>query len=566
MQESRDAHRRTVLVAGLAMLFAATGVFASSDYVDLVALFEEFRGFQEAVPERGVRQYTPAAVEEQYEDLQRFRKQLAAFEVDDWPIGQQVDYHLVRAEMNALEFHHQVLRPWARDPGFYSALAGDAGASMESGSFMWRLFDMEEPLSDEEQARIAAALGAMPEVYEEARTNLTEASGDLADLAIYNGRREVEFYGEMAEQLEEHYPELATAALGAGETLGKFIAWVEENKQGMTAPGGVGKDGYSWWMRNVQLFPWGWEESDAIIQREYDRIITFLKLEEHRNRDLPELEAAMSWFDYEASVHESLHTVVAFLRDSGLMTVPEWANPADYTGHATLEELDEALGPEGREPHEELLPENSSIDTKARQREMLPGETHEYIGHMWDEQRHERQTKSPIRAAGRRFNMGSHRLEGWAVALEELLMQAGVLDDRPRRGREMEYLMNASHMSLAIPDMKMAAQEISLAEARELCAEIMPRGWSRPDEGMVWFEMQSNIRNPGGFHSNVVTGKAYFMKLFRERAQELGDDFLIRDFIDEFLDSGIIPMSLVRWEMTGDHSDVTLVTEELPGR
>ena len=75
----------------------------------------------------------------------------------------------------------------------------------------------------------------------------------------------------------------------------------------------------------------------------------------------------------------------------------------------------------------------------------------------------------------------------------------------------MEYLMNASHMSLAIPDMKMHANEINLAEARRLCAEIMPRGWSQEDEGMVWFEMQSNLRNPGGFHSNVVTGKAYFM-------------------------------------------------------
>ncbi len=51
----------------------------------------------------------------------------------------------------------------------------------------------------------------------------------------------------------------------------------------------------------------------------------------------------------------------------------------------------------------------------------------------------------------------------------------------------------------------------------------MPRGWSREDEGMVWFEMQSNARNPRGFHSNVVTGKAYFMKLFRKRAQQLGD-------------------------------------------
>ena len=67
-------------------------------------------------------------------------------------------------------------------------------------------------------------------------------------------------------------------------------------------------------------------------------------------------------------------------------------------------------------------------------------------------------------------------------------------------------------------------------------------------------------------HSNVVTGKAYFMKLFRERAQELGDEFVLRDFIDEFLEVGIIPMSLIRWEMTGNSDDVTLVTEDLPSR
>ena len=127
----------------------------------------------------------------------------------------------------------------------------------------------------------------------------------------------------------------------------------------------------------------------------------------------------------------------------------------------------------------------------------------------------------------------------------------------------MEYLMNASHMSLAIPDMKMHANEIDLTEARHLCAEIMPRGWSHPDERMVWFEMQSNQRNPGGFHSNVVTGKAYFMKLFREQAQAQGDDFVIRDFVDEFLSSGTIPMSLIRWEMTGNSGDVMLETQPL---
>ena len=109
----------------------------------------------------------------------------------------------------------------------------------------------------------------------------------------------------------------------------------------------------------------------------------------------------------------------------------------------------------------------------------------------------------------------------------------------------------------------MHANEIDLTEARRLCAEIMPRGWSRPDERMVWFEMQSKLRNPGGFHSNVVTGKACFMKLFRERAQALGDDFAISDFIDAFLSSGTIPMSLIHWEMTGNSDDVVLETEPL---
>ncbi len=48
------------------------------------------------------------------------------------------------------------------------------------------------------------------------------------------------------------------------------------------------------------------------------------------------------------------------------------------------------------------------------------------------------------------------------------------------------------------------------------------------------------------------------MKLFREQAQALGDNFVIKDFIDQFLSSGLIPMSLIRWEMTGNSDDIVL--------
>ena len=575
MHKLRAKVARTLMVGSCLLL--SPGYAVGQSYDDLVNLFFEFREFQQATFTEGVPDYTEAAMQDQYRGLEEFQSNLAGIDTAEWPMWQQVDYHLVRAEMNALEFHHKEHRPWSRDPGFYSMFEGDAGTSINAPDFFGPIYDLfgfsddgPEPsdeedddslsLSDEQQAALRNTLEGIPAIYAQARENLTEPAADFAEFAIRNFVEERELYEEAAELLAVDYPELADLAVRAAESVEDYRQWLESNQGDMAPNAGLGKDNYDWWMRNVQLSPWGWEETNQIIEREYDRIISFLKLEENRNKHLPPLEVAMSeraWFE---SMREALHHVVDFMRDEELMTVEDWVDPADYYARGprgSSEELDDSMS-------ERLLPENSSIDTKVRQREILPGEAHEYVGHMLDYQRQERLTQSPIRSAGRRFNMGSMRLEGWAVALEELLMQAGVLDARPRNGREMEYLMNASHMSLGIPDLKMHANEIDLTEARHLCAQIMPRGWTRPDERMVWFEMQSNLRNPGGFHSsNVVAGKAYFMKLFREQAQALGDDFVIRDFVDAFLSSGTIPMSLIRWEMTGNSDDVMLETQPL---
>ena len=531
---------------------------SKNDYKDLLEVFIELRKLQDPVLNNGVPDYTPKAMANQKKSLEILLTNMQMIDTTGWSIHDRVDFHLVLAEMKALEFHHRIYRPWARAPGFYSFRSGDAGASMNVESFIRPLFDSEASLTNDQKNKTIKFLKIVPEIFQQARVNLIDGCSDFADLAIRNGEGEARMFENFAGKFNNIHPDLASDLKLVASEIRLFGKWLYENKHTMTSPAGVGKENYSWWMKNVQLSPWGWEESSEIIQREYDRIITFLKLEEHRNRDLPALKVSMTRKEYEKSIHNALHHVVDFLDDGKLMTIDAWVNPADYTGFENLSELEEHFS-NSKNSNEEFSPENTSIDTKVRQREIVPGESHEYIGHMLDYQRQERLNLSPIRKAERRFNMGSMRLEGWAVALEELLMQVGVLDDRPRKGREMEYLMNASHMSLAIPDMKLHANEINLAESRKLCAEIMPRGWSREDEDMVWFEMQSNIRNPGGFHSNVVTGKAYFMKLFRERAVQLGDDFVIKDFIDEFLSFGIIPMPLIRWEMTGNDDEIKML-------
>ena len=46
-------------------------------------------------------------------------------------------------------------------------------------------------------------------------------------------------------------------------------------------------------------------------------------------------------------------------------------------------------------------------------------------------------------------------------------------------------------------------------------------------------------------------GKAQREALMADRAQQLGDRFDLGRFHDEFLSAGTIPISLIRWEMTG---------------
>ena len=67
----------------------------------------------------GVPDYSAAAMARQHAELPRWQTRLNALAPEDWPVEEQIDWHLVRAEMNGLDFDHRVRRPWARDPAFY---------------------------------------------------------------------------------------------------------------------------------------------------------------------------------------------------------------------------------------------------------------------------------------------------------------------------------------------------------------------------------------------------------------------------------------------------------------
>ncbi|HMA17906.1 MAG TPA: hypothetical protein VKS03_05670, partial [Thermoanaerobaculia bacterium] len=78
-----------------------------SHYEDLVSLFGQWREFQRPRLVGGVPDYTPAAMAAQHRELASWQRRLAAVDPSGWPIARQVDWHVVRAEMNGFDFDHR---------------------------------------------------------------------------------------------------------------------------------------------------------------------------------------------------------------------------------------------------------------------------------------------------------------------------------------------------------------------------------------------------------------------------------------------------------------------------
>ena len=47
-----------------------------------------------------------------------------------------------------------------------------------------------------------------------------------------------------------------------------------------------------------------------------------------------------------------------------------------------------------------------------------------------------------------------------------------------------------------------------------------------------------------------------------ERARQLGDEFTVKRFFDEINGAGLIPMSLIRWELSGQADEIIRMAAE----
>jgi len=157
---------------------------------------------------------------------------------------------------------------------------------------------------------------------------------------------------------------------------------------------------------------------------------------------------------------------------------------------------------------------------------------------------------SAIRRGPLLYNIFITRTEGHATGWEEMMMHAGMFDARPRT-RELIYILIAQRAARALGDLRMHGENLPLEDAAAFTAANVPRGWLSLQGNLVRFEQHLYLQQPG-YGTSYLTGKIEVEKLLADRKRQLGDRFTMKQFMDEFNAAGLIPTSLLRWELTGE--------------
>ena len=244
------------------LLVSPTVMAAQGSYADLLVLFEQWREFERPALRDGAPDYTAAAVSRRHEELKRFQARLAAINPESWPVGQRIDYDLVRAQLNGLEFDIRWLRPWERDPAFYQSVWTEQSDTPEHegpvNHALVELWQYQFPLSADDEAKLAGQLRSIPPLLEQARLNLTGNARDLWLTGTGSMQQQAESLSALAMKTSGNGSGLRDAIAAASKATGDFVAWLQAQAPSKTGPSGVGKEAYDWSLRNVHLVPLTW--------------------------------------------------------------------------------------------------------------------------------------------------------------------------------------------------------------------------------------------------------------------------------------------------------------------
>jgi hypothetical protein len=502
--------------------------------------------------DKWVPDFSSTALKNNREKYLEYSYKLENLPRENWTLTDSVDYLLLQSAIERVNWELNVLNLPERNPDFY--VHQTIGAVFE-------LLLIHSPMTRQRAENIILRLNSIPKTIEHAMHNLTKPVAPFAEIALHNLSDVDSNLYSMRDALNELFPvdlnaQLNSAVEHSSMSLQKYVKWIEEDKSSMQNSFSIGREGYEYFLKNIALMPYTADELLIMGKQEWDRSVSFDVYERERNKGLPELPILSSAEEEIAVERIDEEAIRKFLVEKEILTIPDWVKhyifqniPAHFEPFAHMGVNDDLtsetrLDEDGVRYIIEPSPDLGYFSL-ATAKDPRPIILHEGVPGHYFQMVLSWANPNPIRR--RYFDSGAN--EGIAFYVEELLLQYGLFDDKPK-SREIIYSFMRLRSLRVDVDINLALGNYSIEDAGKYLAQTAP------------MDLPTGIQEAGFFAYNpgqAITyqiGKLQILKFIADAKVLLGEDFDLRDFHDYIMENGNVPIALLRWEYLGLNDEI----------
>jgi hypothetical protein len=488
-------------------------------------------------------------------DFQKRWKAIDAGTVNSLKVSKEswVDYQLIGSAIHRVYWELDYLKVWQQQPRFY--IDQTAGV----------VFDLLLPIqvNDEIVRDVVFALNFTEEILSSGIKNLANNAVKAYAVVAIDLLKNIENQlNTMSKELAEFVDQDLADALEVStkKAIGAFVnyrEWLISNLDSFKPISAIGKDNYEWFFKNVALVPFTTHELNMIGELEWDRAVVLeqISLNKHKKIAIPAIpSSAAEQVKNEANDERQVRQ---FYAEQGILSQPQtlkhylnaplpaylapikWLGVTDdLTGPSRVDEDGYSYVPE---PHNKLPYFYAANARDARAGIVHEGAHYQQLAISW---RHERVL--------RRYYYDSGVNEGIAFYNEELLLAAGLFDDKVHSQTVMYNFMKLRAMRVIV-DVGLATGRLDIASATAYLEKKVPMDHETAYEEAVFFSS-----SPGQALTYQI-GKTQILKLFSDVVSDKkakSEAFNMQEFHDYLWKNGNVPLSLLRFEFLGDVSEI----------
>ncbi len=504
--------------------------------------------------------YSKHALKAVKKRLGELDQELSAVDTTSLSIDDIVDYHLVKASIADELFSIEIIREYAKNPliysteciyGVYTILLNPSRSKHDRTHAIWRRLEQ------------------IPDYLERAVKNLDHPSQFFCEIAIGQIGSGIDFIDDIytiyVDSLPEHKRTKFKHIIRKAIAAMKLFALQLEMQGDPKTPYVLGRDHYEYMLSNIHLLNIDADSLLKIGQNTLDSISILIDSLQQRHDEPVGIKITLPE-DFSKSDVESYRTneilmVREFIEQSDFVTVPT------YIGDINIVETPEFI--RGLIPGIAMQPPGPFDDFKTsyfyvppapdqfnirqveyyynyvHNRQFRGGVVHEaYPGHHLQISIANQQP-SKIRKSFHDYIF----IEGWALYCEELMARSMLYQD-DTLGALINALQGVKFRAArVIVDVMLQTGQMSYEEAVTYMSNVLNR-----DHSYVAREVSRYITNPGQA-SSYLLGKVQLLALLDDFRKAQGTDFSLKEFHDNLLGHGSIPISLIQRLMIHESSE-----------